>query len=117
MNVTVPSQAHQTSLCGNAAQERALAPYALQMTLRCTAVFFPKHYSFSRSHITTLSDNNKRSASAILLWHKHSGAIVIPNTSPLEYLLAYAIVLVVGVLATIGFQKCIGWVRRSAQHA
>jgi len=47
---------------------------------------------------------------------KPSGAIVIPNTSPLEYLLTYVIVLVVGVLATIGFQKYVGRVRRSA-HA
>jgi hypothetical protein len=40
-----------------------------------------------------------------------------PYSSPLEYLLAYAIVLVVGILTTIGFQKCIQRARRSAQHA
>ena len=41
---------------------------------------------------------------------------MIPNTSPLEYLFAYLIVFVMGMLTTIGFRKYVERVRRSA-HA
>jgi len=40
-----------------------------------------------------------------------------PTSSPLEYLLAYVIILVLGILTTIGFQKYVGRVRRGTQHA
>jgi hypothetical protein len=51
------------------------------------------------------------------LTHCHSGATVTTNTSPLEYLLAYAIVFVTGVLTTIGFGKYLEQARKNARHA
>jgi len=39
------------------------------------------------------------------------------NPSPLEYLLAYAIVFVTGALTTIGLGKYLERVRKNARHA
>jgi len=42
---------------------------------------------------------------------------VISNTSPFEYLLAYAIVFIVGILATMALRKYTERVRGSVQRA
>ncbi|WP_267905015.1 hypothetical protein [Paraburkholderia madseniana] len=41
---------------------------------------------------------------------------MIPNTSPFEYLLAYAIVFMAGILTTIALRKYTEWVHRNIQH-
>lgn len=42
---------------------------------------------------------------------------MIPNTSPFEYLLAYAIIFIAGILTTIALRVYTERVRRSIQHA
>lgn len=42
---------------------------------------------------------------------------MIPSTSPFEYLLAYAIVFIAGILTTIALRKYTERVRGSIQHA